>query len=260
MGAACIRACPDSGAGRPLPNWRTEVRAGGGMESVGVGPSGMSQFGVTCGGMRQAPGAVALPMLEPLGFTVMISREQAIHRQGEPSEQCHRLMAGCVRTVRLMRDGRRQVGEFLFPGDLLGFDSPPIHDVAAEAVTDCVLRRYPRRLVEAQAARDPVLARRLHDAAAAHLCRTDARALALGCGSVTERVAGFLLEIVERLPADASLCLRLPMQRDDIADHLGLTAETVSRALSRLRRGAVIALSGSRLQVLDLTSLQALSG
>ena len=68
-----------------------------------------------------------------------------------------------MRTVKLMEDGRRQIGEFLMAGDLLGFDALGIYDFAAEAVSDVVLRRYPRRMVEALAESNVALTRRLRD-------------------------------------------------------------------------------------------------
>ena len=78
-------------------------------------------------------------------------------RTGEPAEYRWRILSGCVRTVKLIEEGRRQIGEFLWPGDLLGMDDLDMHDSEAEAVTDVTLSRYPRRMVEAVAQRTPHL-------------------------------------------------------------------------------------------------------
>ena len=102
-------------------------------------------------------------VLEQFGTTVSVQHDRQIHGQGDRADFCYRILSGCVRMVKLMEDGRRQIGEFLMAGDLLGFDALGIYDFAAEAVSDVVLRRYPRRMVEALAESNVALARRLRD-------------------------------------------------------------------------------------------------
>jgi hypothetical protein len=104
------------------------------------------------GGMNAPPSAPdALDLLEPFGSTVTVEREHEIYRPEGPAEYCWHILSSCVRTVTLMEDGRRQVGEFLFACDIFGLGALPIHGVGAEAVTDVKLRRYPRRMVDALA-------------------------------------------------------------------------------------------------------------
>ena len=92
-----------------------------------------------------------LNLLEQFGTTVTVPRSREIYGQGEATESCWRIISGCVRTAKLSEDGRRQIGEFLWVGDLLGMDDLNSHAFSAEAVTDVTLRRYPRRMVEALA-------------------------------------------------------------------------------------------------------------
>ncbi len=73
---------------------------------------------------------------------IRAEREAVIVAQGDPAGGCHLVVAGCLRTVALMHDGRRQIGEFLFPGDLFGWEALDEHGFGAEAVTRVVLRRY----------------------------------------------------------------------------------------------------------------------
>ena len=113
---------------------------------------------------------------------------------------CYRILSGCVRMVKLMEDGRRQIGEFLMAGDLLGFDALGTYDFAAEAVSDAVLRRYPRRMVDALAESNVALTRRLRDLTSISLRTAHARLVLLGRKTATERIATFLLEMAERLP------------------------------------------------------------
>src|ERR1700730_5668077 len=113
---------------------------------------------------RAAPDA--LDLLEQFGTTVTVHRSHLIYRRGDPTEFCWRIVSGCTRTVTLMEDGRRRIGEFLWPGDLLGMDGLGEHDVDAEAVTAVTLRRYSRRMVEALAQSHVELALRLRTMAA----------------------------------------------------------------------------------------------
>ena len=97
-----------------------------------------------------------------------------------------------------MEDGRRQVADFRFPGDLLGLDDVGTHDFAAEAVTDVTLRRYPRRMVEALADGHTALARRLRAMALANLRNAYERMVMLGRKTAVEKIAGFVLEMEQR--------------------------------------------------------------
>jgi CRP-like cAMP-binding protein len=198
----------------------------------------------------------ALDLLEQFGATISVQREQEIHGQGVRATSCYRILSGCVRMVKLMEDGRRQVGEFLMAGDLLGFDALETHDFAAEAVSDVVLRRYPRRMVDALAEGSVLLARRLRDLTSISLRTAHTRMLLLGRKTASERIATFLLEMAERLPQARACMVDLPMSRTDIADHLGLTIETVCRILAHLRRDGTIAIERGAIEIRDGVGLQ----
>ena len=202
----------------------------------------------------------ALDLLEQFGTTVVVQRDKEIHGQGEQASSCFRILSGCVRMVKLMEDGRRQIGEFLMAGDLLGFDALDTHVFAAEAVTDVVLRRYPRRMVDALAESNALLARRLRNLASVSLRMAHTQLLLLGRKTASERIATFLLEMAERLPKGAiqahARVLDLPMSRTDMADHLGLTIETVCRVLAHLRRDGTIAIERGRVEIYDSVGLQ----
>lgn len=200
-----------------------------------------------------------LATLEELGATVTIRKDAEIHAQGDRALYCYRIVSGCVRSVKLMEDGRRQIDEFLLPGDWFGFEALDTHDFAAEAVTEAVLRRYPRRAVDALAAEDVGVAGWLLRLASGHLRSARDRMVALGRKTASERLAGFLLELTRRMPHDRTGAVALPMSRGDIADHLGLTIETVCRALAQMRRDGTIGLTRTRLAVPHPTALEAMS-
>lgn len=180
------------------------------------------------------------PLAALVGMTVTVPRERELYGQGDPAEYCYQIISGCLRTVKLMEDGRRQVAAFLLPGDCLGFDDIGCHDFAAQAVTDAVVKRFRRREVDMLADRQPALARRLRELGASALRSAYDRLLLLGRKTASERIASFLLEMAGRQHEVHAVAL--PMSRVDIADHLGLTVETVCRMMTHLRREGTIAM------------------
>lgn len=198
----------------------------------------------------------ALALLEQFGATVSVRRDGQIHGQGDQADYCYRILTGCARTVKLMEDGRRQIGEFLMAGDLLGFDALGTYDFACEAVSDVMLRRYPRRMVDALAENNVALTRRLRDMTSISLRMAHTRLVLLGRKTASERIATFLLEMAERLPETRPHVLDLPMGRTDIADHLGLTIETVCRVLAHLRRDGTVAIERGSITIRDGVALQ----
>ena len=152
-----------------------------------------------------------------------------------------------MRTYKVLNDGRRQVGAFYLPGDVFGLEIGEEHTFSAEAITDCSVLVVKRSVLIAQAARNNSVARDLWAATAQELRRTQEHLLLL-IKNAQERVAAFLLEMADRSPAGGAI--ELPMSRQDIADYLGLTIETVSRTLTFFETAAAIELPRSRRIVL----------
>jgi CRP-like cAMP-binding protein len=212
---------------------------------------------------RAADGPPAKPIephvldpLEPRAIVVRAGRDEEIVAQGEAAEYCYLVVSGCVRTVRLMEDGRRQVGEFLFPGDLFGWEALAEHDFGAEAVTPVTLRRYSKRGINELADRDRNFARSLLDLTAGQLRARRQHMVLLGRKTASERIASFLLEMTERVNFDGPALIALPMGRADMADYLGLTIETVCRGLTQLRTRGTIAVERAKIAVRDLRALK----
>ena len=198
------------------------------------------------------------PMPDPMDAQEMIvhgDRDEEIIAQGDPARYCYLIVSGCVRTVKLMEDGRRQIGEFLFPGDLFGWEALGEHEFAAEAVTPVTLRRCPRRSLEARADRDRDFARRLREIAAGQLRAGRERMVLLGRKTASERIASFLLEMAVRVTPSNRASVELPMGRGDIADYLGLTIETVCRGLTQLRRHGTIQVERTNVVICDRSAL-----
>jgi CRP/FNR family nitrogen fixation transcriptional regulator len=208
-----------------------------------------------CGAKARRPAPDGLDVLEQFGCTIIVRRSHEIYLRDEPTEFCWRILTGCVRTVQLMEDGRRQVNEFHWPGDLLGMDDLGTHYCDAEAVTDVSLRRYPRRIVEAQATNHVALALWLRTMTLANLRRAHQQITLLGRKTAVEKIASFLLQMDRRLaPMDRRL-VQLPMSRMDIADHLGLSIETVCRSLTHLQREGTLGILRSGIELRDRIAL-----
>jgi CRP-like cAMP-binding protein len=197
-------------------------------------------------------------LLAPLAAqatTLHADRDEEIISQGDRAEYCYEVVTGCVRTVRLLEDGRRQVGEFLLAGDIFGWDTEDDYEFGAEAVTQVTLRRVRLTAIEERANHDHAFAQRLRSFSMAQLRQTRARLVLLGRKTAAERVASFLLEMAERLHVSSGPVIDLPMNRGDIADYLGLTIETVCRELTDLRHQGTIAVERARISILDRRAL-----
>jgi CRP-like cAMP-binding protein len=206
------------------------------------------------------PRGHVLEALEPRGIAMQAERNEEIVAQDETATHCYLIVTGCVRTAQLMEDGRRQVGEFLFAGDLFGWEALDTHDFSAEAVTPVTLRRYARRDVEALADQDRDVARRLREISARRARSGREHMVLLGRGTASERIAAFLLNMAERLAQDGRSRIELPMSRSDMGDYLGLTIETVCRRLTQLRHDGTIMVKGATIAIRDRGALCAADG
>jgi CRP/FNR family nitrogen fixation transcriptional regulator len=175
-------------------------------------------------------------------------KDEEIYGEDEPAEYVYQIIRGAVRTYRLLSDGRRQIGTFHLPGDVFGLESGTNHRLAAEAIIDTTVRLVKRSSLEHAAGVDVRVARKLWSMTAGELRHAEDHMLLLGRKSAMERVANFLLEMDRRLAVAGMMAL--PMCRRDIGDYLGLTLETVSRALSQLHGEGVLGFSGARQIVL----------
>jgi CRP/FNR family transcriptional regulator, nitrogen fixation regulation protein len=185
--------------------------------------------------------------LRLMGATMSYPRNTEIFGENEPADYVYKIVSGSVRTYNILSDGRRQIGGFYMPGDIFGIEFDGEHSSAAEAISDAKVLVIKRSALDALAGRDASVARELFALTARELRRVQDRILLL-IKSAQERVAGFLLEMAKR--ASGGNAIDLPMSRQDIADYLGLTIETVSRTLTSLETAATIDVPTSRRIVL----------
>jgi CRP/FNR family transcriptional regulator, nitrogen fixation regulation protein len=184
---------------------------------------------------------------ELAGIPIAYDRNAEIYGEGEAADYVYRVIGGAVRTYKVLSDGRRQINAFYLPGDFFGLELGSDYTWSAEAVVASNVIMVKRSLVLNVSDRDGDIARKLWSMTAGELNGARNHALLL-IKSAQERVAAFLLEMSRRL-ADTD-AVALPMGRQDIADYLGLTIETVSRTLTQLENTRAIELIASRVIVL----------
>jgi CRP/FNR family transcriptional regulator len=186
---------------------------------------------------------------------------ETLAEQGEPADALWNLTDGMVRMTRTLPDGRRQILGFLMPGDFLGLSLQSHYSFSAEAIGAVRTCRFDAKRFEALLRTFPHLLRRLLDAASHELGLSQEHIVALGRQTAEERVAGLLISLRNRRRAlggdDATI--PLPMTRQDIADHLGLTVETVSRTLTRLSGNGTLRLGRNTAAVLSQRRLEELA-
>ncbi|PLX37486.1 MAG: transcriptional regulator [Hyphomicrobiales bacterium] len=199
--------------------------------------------------------------------TLRYAQHEVIFYEGDPADRIYEVAEGAVMLYKLLPDGRRQVVEILGPNDLFGFPVSGLHDCAAETLVPTVVRMLRRQDVEDTADLQQHVTRcllsqmeTLHD-----------HAVLLGRKSALERVATFLMRFVPNRGGpgctgpqdeDADDCVvHLTMTRQEIADYLGLTIETVSRVISEMKRRSLIRIEKQdRIRILKVCDICHLTG
>ncbi len=207
--------------------------------------------------------AKELAELKSLGSTTRAEAGQCLFHEGDSAELVYNVTRGMLKLYRLLPDGRRQVASFVQAGDFLGLTLEDVHAYTAEALEPVEICRFPRERFDRFVEDHPDIGRELYAMAAHELGAAREQIVLLGRKTATERVASFLLAMFDRAKARNSdwEIVRLAMTRADIADHLGLTKETVSRAFTSLRKAGLITLiPGDRVELLRRERLEQLSG
>jgi CRP/FNR family nitrogen fixation transcriptional regulator len=210
-------------------------------------PSGLNRQVMATVGRAPARARPVQGSIELMGVAMNFGRNVEIYGENEPAEYLYKVISGSVRTYKVLSDGRRQIGAFYLPGDIFGLEVGDDHSFSAEAIVDSNISIIKRSTVVALAQRDNDIARQLWTLTGEELRRVQDHILLL-IKTAQERVASFLLEMAARMSCDKAF--ELPMSRQDIADYLGLTIETVSRTLTHLENTAAIELPSSRHVVL----------
>ena len=178
------------------------------------------------------------------GVRRSFERGAEIFAEGEVCTWFYKVVSGTVRTGKLLSDGRRQIDAFHLPGDIFGLEAGDKHRFTAEAVNNVEVIAFRCGGLGSLAQHDRAFNETLMSSMLTSLDRAHDHMVLLGRKTALEKMASFLLDLARRLAHGDRV--DLPMQRTDIADHLGLTIETVSRTLTQLQDAAIVEFAATR--------------
>jgi len=200
--------------------------------------------GVVLAQTNWAPGPSLKEPLQAACTVVQVLEGREIFAEGDDTDVFYKVVSGVVRICKFLNDGRRQIAAFHMAGEIFGFELGADRQFAAEAVSDCTLVCYRRRGIELMAQKDQTISRQLLQYAMQNLAQAQAHSLQLARRGAAEKVASFLLDWQAR--SNDENVIHLAMTRQEIADYLSLTIETVSRSLSQFERDGVISMPSTR--------------
>lgn len=208
----------------------------------------------------------ALPLaerdaLEPLSRRIALNPKQNLFGQDEPAGSIYNVTSGTLCLYCILPDGRRQVTGFAVPGDFLGLSLLDRFSVSADALGPVTACWFDRRSFVDLVCSQPGLMMHLHEITGHELTRAKDMMVLLGRRTAEEKIAVFLTGLWGRYArtGQSAVTLKLPMNRLDIADHLGLTIETVCRTLTRLDREGCIRIVPGGVRLIDHARLDRLS-
>ena len=195
-------------------------------------------------------------LISRLGVAMSFVKDEEIYGQGEPADRVYRIVSGAVRTSRFMADGRRPVGDFYHSGDIFGLEPADAYAMTAEALSDSVILVARREAIVTAGGRI-ALDELMWQATVRELENTREHLELLVRTNASERVASFLLCMARRTRAAE---VDLAMGRQDMADYLGLTIETVSRMITQIQGAGAVRFEGCRrFRVCDRRALETLA-
>lgn len=207
-----------------------------------------------------ATGPLAVLKRAVPGVVRVIGPDRHIAMEGEDRDTIIGVLSGLLRCYRMTVDGRRHVARFVRPGGLIGLGALAAFRSTVEAVTTSAIVEFRVHALDVAAGDNASIRQATMQAMTAELLTRDRVQFRLGRLWADERVADFVLELAGIMGAGGKRTITLQMSRADIADHLGVTIETVSRALSRFQSEGFIRLDNPHhFSILNHAALQALA-
>jgi CRP/FNR family nitrogen fixation transcriptional regulator len=193
------------------------------------------------------------PSWQDLEVVSRYDANEAIYHRNQPATHWYRIVRGAARVFVVGTDGRRQIVDFMLPGEMFGFGATAAHQCSAEAIVGgTIVARYLRHRAESLAEADAGFARCVREIAFASIHRLQMHTVILGRSSAQAKIIAFVREMAQRCGIGPANVVALPMSRYDIADHLAVAVDTVSRVLTELgERGMIMMGGGRRLQVCE---------
>lgn len=231
-------------------------------------PMAMPQFAVPWTSMQVQPegflanlGPADLRQLMALGERASYAAQELLFSQGELAAKCFSVIEGVVCVYRTETDGRRQITGFALPGDVLEIATQRRYEVSAAAIGPAVVWEIPRDRFTQFASHRPYVLSEVVALIAADIVDAHDKMFSLGRRPAEEKLVVFLKSWRDRLARLGAAVdpVPVPMSRRDIADHLGLTVETVCRTLAKLERRGAIEIMPGRIRLLDVDAAAALA-
>ncbi|MFK8015443.1 MAG: Crp/Fnr family transcriptional regulator [Gammaproteobacteria bacterium] len=172
----------------------------------------------------------------------VLGKRQYLCEQNTPAHFVYTIASGCAVAERVSSVGRRQVLSFIFPGDLVGLSEQ--YDFGVKSLTPLTAHQFDHQKLHELAETLPLLGENLHNIRKLVLSMMLDQLYLLGQKKALERLCFLFIHLLERLPDANVSCVELPMTRLDIADYLGLTVETVSRSMTKLKNTGLIDILG----------------
>jgi CRP/FNR family transcriptional regulator len=229
-------------------------------------PNGNGRYAGTTVRPRRDSAAWSAYLASPRARSERLEPHEILFHEDDRADHVYEVASGTVILYRLLSDGRRQVVDILGAGDLFGLSATGFHDCSAESLTTTDVRVLDRRDIEGSSD----LQSHVNQCLTHRLEALHSHAVLLGRKSAQERVASFLMRFLPNRGAVGckgpqeggdSAVVVLRMTRQEIADYLGLTIETVSRVLSDLKRRGVIAIEkNDRIRLSDVCRVCRLTG
>lgn len=189
---------------------------------------------------------------------------ESLFLQGDKVRSVCILREGWAFRYQSLEDGRRQIVDFVLPGDILGVGTTPQMPYGVEALSTCTWTTMSRESFLAKLAQEPALGMKLVDMLSAGQVRAFEQMTSVGRRTARERVAHLLLDLATRVQRSAAECegveITMPLMLSHLGDALGLATETVCRCLGELKRAGILVFSAGRLEILDLDGLSDLVG
>ncbi|MBB5576548.1 MULTISPECIES: Crp/Fnr family transcriptional regulator [Rhizobium] len=193
--------------------------------------------------------------------TETVEAGKALCWEGDAVKHFFHIQQGVVRLHRIIGEGRRAVTGFHFAGDVIGAFLQDDFLFTAEAVTDCKVRRISRKSFHEEVVRSESLRPEYINLLCRETMAAHDQMVLLSKKNAEERLCSFIMTMANRRGTTQKGLLHIPMNRQDIADYLGMTIETVSRTISKLALRNVVASEGRHdLRILSFSRLQQLSG
>jgi CRP-like cAMP-binding protein len=174
------------------------------------------------------------------GMRLRYRRNEMIVSERDDAQHIYSVVGGCIRLCRHAPDGRRHIPDFMFPGDIFGVGDFRHYPYSAEAVNTVSVIAFPRAAFERLVDVDVALRTDMMVHFSAMLARAHQHLFMANCQNARERLASFIIQISERDHLVYGDRIDVPMGRQEIADHLGLTIETICRVLASFRETGIV--------------------